>query len=75
MLLADDRFAENGGGDGDLVSSTNLQQRLVLQAEAVNFDIGENDGLPGCVDHGRGFGQGFGEGLRVAGLVDARGVR
>ena len=58
VLLADDGFAENGGGDRDIGFLRELQQFL-LQPEAVHFDIGEDDRLFGSVDHRGGFLQGF----------------
>ena len=48
-----------------------LKQR-VLQGEAVDFDVRQDDGTAGTVDHGLGLGERGAEGFRIAFLVQFR---
>ena len=68
MLLTDDRFAEDGGGDRD-VGLMHQFEHGVLQAEAVDFDVGNDHWLASGVDHLLGFGEGGAEALAIAALV------
>jgi hypothetical protein len=68
VMFANDRFPEQGGDDGN-VRLLRQPDHDVAQAETVDFHVGEENGLPGRIDHGFGLEQGGAERGEVAGLL------
>ncbi len=73
MLFGDDRFAKDGGGDGNARLFRELEQ-VILQAKAVHLDVGEDHRLLCVIEQRGGFRKGFGQGVRVAGFVQIAGA-
>ncbi len=68
MPLRDDGFSKDRRGHGDPRFLDELQQ-IILHAEAVHLDVGQDHGLAGFVEHGGRFRQGFLEDERITRLV------
>ncbi len=74
VVFAHHRLAEDGGGHGD-VAALHQPHQFALQAEALDFDVGQDDRALGGVDARQHLGHGFAQGDGVWFRRRPRGLR